>query len=286
MIESKFSGLASPARVSLAALALCAAPFASGPAAAQAAAHHGHHPSNPQGHVHPGGLWRYWPYGYGWPYGYSWAAGSTPQGDIARGFGEYAKGLGEYNLDTAKADAINAGTAIELNQYSFLSQQEANRRYALRRQRQLGVHEAAYDSGQQRVRENPTPSDIESGNALNALARDLTGPAFGPSALRLAVVPVPAGAAAEAPLSKPRAGLTVAPRRLEAGGPWPAPLHGPAFAAAREGYHRAVDAALEGAARGALTPHDAAAVDRALADLRRGLAAAAGAAPGDEVGCA
>src|SRR4051812_39306124 len=65
--------------------------------------------------------------GYGW--GWYGGAGSTVQGDIARGLGEFAVGAGMYNELTARAGAINTDTRIRGNQYLFLSQMAANRRY-------------------------------------------------------------------------------------------------------------------------------------------------------------
>jgi hypothetical protein len=63
---------------------------------------------------------------FGW-WGWYGGAGSTVQGDIARGRGQFAVGAGIYNELTAQADAINADTLWRWNQYLYLSQQEANR---------------------------------------------------------------------------------------------------------------------------------------------------------------
>ena len=66
----------------------------------------------------------YYPAGYA---GYGWngwgADGSTVPGDIARGMGVFAAGAGYYNEQTAKANAINAETALKWNEYWYRSQQ-------------------------------------------------------------------------------------------------------------------------------------------------------------------
>ena len=57
-------------------------------------------------------------------------------GDAARGLGVFARGVGEYNLQTARANAINADTAARWNEYVYRCQQETNRRYYARMARQ------------------------------------------------------------------------------------------------------------------------------------------------------
>ena len=59
-----------------------------------------------------GAQWNY-PMGYG-GYGMSqW--GSSPEAGLMAGLGSYARGQGVYELDKAKADAINTDTMIKWN---------------------------------------------------------------------------------------------------------------------------------------------------------------------------
>ena len=48
---------------------------------------------------------------------YGYGGGATVEGEYLRGVGFAAAGLGSYNLNTARADRINADTAITLNEY-------------------------------------------------------------------------------------------------------------------------------------------------------------------------
>src|ERR1700722_1238135 len=68
--------------------------------------------------------------------GYGGWGGETPEGNFARGAGFYELGAGVYNRDTAIANSIEQDTLLRWNEYMFQSQQEANRRAALRRARQ------------------------------------------------------------------------------------------------------------------------------------------------------
>ena len=55
----------------------------------------------------------FYPIGYG---RYGWGGwGSDPAAGLMAGLGSYARGKGAYELDKAKADAINAKTAIAWN---------------------------------------------------------------------------------------------------------------------------------------------------------------------------
>src|SRR5262249_30990463 len=121
----------------------------------------------------------------------------------------------------------------------------------------------------------PDDSDITGGDALNALARELTGPSFGLSTLRSAPVRVPARVLERVPLCLARAGVVIAPDRLRVEGRWPAPLQVPAFAAARRAFEQAVAALFDEAAESGPITKSVAAVERAAVKLRREVEAAA-----------
>jgi hypothetical protein len=109
---------------------------------------------------------------FGW---FGWGA-STVHGDEARGMGVFAAGLGQYNLATARADAINADTAMRFNEYMWEAQQAANQRYYRRlaeRQRRVAETAAATYS---RLRDNPEGADVHRGDALNVLLDELSAP--------------------------------------------------------------------------------------------------------------
>ena len=85
-------------------------------------------------------------------------------------------GAGVYNQQTAIATSINAQTAMQFNQYMYLSQMETNQRYHqhLAAKKKL-VNETAA-TVYNRLRNNPDPSDINSGDALNVVYDELSNP--------------------------------------------------------------------------------------------------------------
>jgi hypothetical protein len=197
--------------------------------------------------------------------------GSTVHGDMWRGAGAAAYGWGLYNHHTAIGQAINLDTWLRLD--SSIAQArwaQAHYRY-LRFERSKESINRALETNQRRYRESPTEADVLTGNPLNRLVQELTGPEFGFSALRLATVPVAAGLLEQLPLHLGRAGVAIAPGRLKVDRQWPMPLQDPTFATRRQAYDQAVAAALEQAARGRLSAEAVAAVDRTIRDLRDGL---------------
>ena len=86
-----------------------------------------------------------YPHGYG---GYGWGGwgggGSTVQGNVASGMGNFAAGAGAYNVQTAQARAMNANTAMQWNDYMYaINQRNANNEVAILNKRQGKVNEAA-----------------------------------------------------------------------------------------------------------------------------------------------
>jgi len=97
------------------------------------------------------------------------------QGSIAQGMGALAVGAGQYNQQTAVARSINANTAMQWNQYMYLSQQEANRREYLRMARRQRRDSTSGDLVHKRLLENPTAEDSADGDALNVNADSVAG---------------------------------------------------------------------------------------------------------------
>ena len=145
------------------------------------------------------------------------------------------------------------------------------------------TRDLARDVTYARVRYAPSDRDIENGDALNALVRDLTGPKVHPSVLRSEVVRIPEKVTEQVPIQLSRMGVVIAPRRLRAEGEWPDLLRDPALARGRGAYHQAVDAALAQGARGSLSTSVVAAVDRTIDELRVECEAITATAPAAEV---
>ena len=88
----------------------------------------------------------------------------------------FAAGAGQYNLQTAKADAINVDTIMRFNEYIWESQQTANRiRLSRQEQRKQRVNERVA-TAYARLRDNPERADVHRGDALNVILDELSAP--------------------------------------------------------------------------------------------------------------
>lgn len=118
---------------------------------------------------------------YNYPSGYGgwggWGGGgSTVQGSIASGMGNYAAGRGAYNVQTAQARSMNADTAMQWNDYMYgINQRNSANEVARLNRRQQNVNETA-DATYQRLHDNPDPRDIHTGDALNIVLTELANP--------------------------------------------------------------------------------------------------------------
>jgi len=214
----------------------------------------------------------YYPGGYG---GYGWGGWGTgtAEGNIARGLGAYNVGAGVYNQDTAVANSINTDTVMKWNEYWYQSQVQANRR---ERQRlaQREKRDAAYaDTLHNRLLKNPSPEDIASGNALDALLVQLSDPRIHSSALREAKDKIPGRVIRAIPFVNASEAVTISLDQLTAETGWPTVLRDPLFAEERKAYSEAIDKALKEDHEGDLTPETIAHVRNALTLLRAKLEA-------------
>jgi hypothetical protein len=126
------------------------------------------------------------------------AAAQTVQGDILRGQGAFLAGAGWYNLNTARANNINVDTwkkyKLEVQRLyrSYLEDRYLHIRYKKKlRHGAQDEFRKKYEEDQRWWREAPTPDDIASGEALNALAGDLADPSIVPTSCRSAEVALP-----------------------------------------------------------------------------------------------
>jgi len=207
--------------------------------------------------------------GYGWG---GWG-GETVQGSIARGLGAYNVGAGVYNLDTAQANSINADTIMRWNEFMFLSQQEANKREYLRKERLVHRDAAAGDAFHKRILESPDSRDIENGDALNAILSQLTDPRIHSTALRLIRSPVPGKAIRAIPFENASEAVTISLSQLTGEGGWPLGLQGETFAPERKAYQDAIARAVKEDEDGNLAPGTLQGVTDATNKLRAKLEA-------------
>ncbi len=132
---------------------------------------------------------------YNYPGGYSgwggWGGGgSTVQGSVARGMGQFAAGAGAYNVQTAQARAMNANTAMQINQYMYATNVQNAQTYAHRQAGKIKQTNEALDATSRRLRDNPSPADVHSGDALNVVLNDLANPSIYTQVVQKATTPV------------------------------------------------------------------------------------------------
>jgi hypothetical protein len=168
-----------------------------------------------------------WAYG-GWGWG-GWG-GESPEGAYLNGLGRYAVGAGIYNYDTALANQINTQTFMQLNDYMAQVAHEAAFLHHARVHQEFLKDKTLYDAHIQSLRDNPTPRQIENGDALNQAVRDLSDPRLGSSALRAANAPVDASLISEVPFENSTERVTLMLDQLRTAFKWPEVFEEPRFA--------------------------------------------------------
>ena len=101
---------------------------------------------------------------------------STPQGSIAMGLGALYAGAGMYNERTAIASSINEDTWQRWNQYLYLSNEEATRKYMAKKNFDIQKNKDSYNAIIKRLQDNPTAKDVTDGDALERRARPAQRP--------------------------------------------------------------------------------------------------------------
>jgi len=167
---------------------------------------------------------------YGWGWGGWGGWGETPQGSIARGYGALYAGAGLYNQRTAIANSINEDTWQRWNQYLYLSNEEALRKYIAKKNFDIQKNKDSYNQIIKRLQDNPTAKDVTDGDALNAALDQLSDPRIQGSSLRMADTPIPASAIAEIPFRYASEGVSIILSQVKGATKWPAALDLPRFA--------------------------------------------------------
>jgi len=104
--------------------------------------------------------------------------------------GNFAAGAGQYNVQTAQARSINAQTAMQYNEYMYaVNKQNAATNLARRQQQQKNVNESS-DAAYKRLHDNPDPSDIHSGDALNIVLTELANPKVYTQVIQKSAMPI------------------------------------------------------------------------------------------------
>jgi hypothetical protein len=182
------------------------------------------------------------------------AIAQTPAGDLARGQGAYLKGAGSYNLNTAQGNSINVDSMIRWKADLRTIQRE---RWDLEAQKVAGKKLRIDEVPQKQLererllRIDPSPGDVEKGDALNVLVYDLTDPDIKQSDWSSRTVPLPEGMSVKDLIFRftPQRGATkstaalskgvIALSRLDIKGKWPTFMEIPALDQEKAAYEKA-----------------------------------------------
>jgi hypothetical protein len=198
--------------------------------------------------------WGY-PRGYG-GYGMSqW--GADPAAGYMAGLGSYARGQGTYQLEKAKADAINVDTMVKWNKALRARQaalREENRKKAIERDAERKVRVAELD--------------LKDGTTLNNLLYQILDADPTASKSGRARTSLSASAIREIPFEWDSEAVTVCIDQMTARGAIPGPLMDQRFSDERNALHAAVVPALEEDAKGTVSMATCKQINEAVAKFR------------------
>jgi hypothetical protein len=209
---------------------------------------------------------------YGWGWGGWGGWGETPQGSIARGLGALYAGEGIYNEQTAVANSINEDTWQRWNQYLYLSNEEATRKYLAKKNFDIQNNKNAYNSIVKRLRDNPTAKDVDDGDALNAALDQLSDPRIQSSSLKMASNQIPARIIAEIPFRYASEAVTIIMSNLKEAKEWPPALNIQRFAADKKEFEAIAEQAKREDEEGDISPQTIDKANALVARLRGKLA--------------
>ncbi len=179
--------------------------------------------------------------GWGWGGWGGW--GETPQGSIARGYGALAAGVGYGNLQNAEARSINYDTWQRWNQYLYLSNEEATRKYIAKKNYDIAKNKESVDKIIKRIQDNPTARDVDDGDALNAALDQLSDPRIQGSSLRIASTPIDAKIISEIPFRYASEGVTIILSNFKGATKWPPALELTRFAEEKKNFEEIAEQA-------------------------------------------
>ncbi len=198
--------------------------------------------------------WMY-PSGYG-GYGMSrW--GADPAAGYMAGLGSYARGQGVYQLEKAKADAINVDTMIKWNKALRARQialREEKRKQAIKQEAQ---REARVEQ-----------MDLRDGTTLNNLLLQVLD--ADPTAARTgrAKMPISPGAIREIPFEWDSEAITLCLDQMTGKESLPAALMLPRYVDERNALHAAIEPALQEDAKGSVSIETRKRITDAVANFR------------------
>ena len=209
---------------------------------------------------------------YGWGWGGWGGWGETPQGSIARGLGALYAGEGMYNQQTAVARSINEDTWQRWNQYLYLLNEEATRKYLTKKNFDIQKNKDSYNSIIKRLQDAPTARDLDDGDALNAALDQLSDPRIQSSSLRVATEQVPANIVAQIPFRYASEAVTIIMSNLKGANQWPPALDIARFAAEKREFEDVAEQARKEDEDGEISPQTIRRANNLVAILRSKLA--------------
>jgi hypothetical protein len=196
-----------------------------------------------------------YPRGYG-GYGMSqW--GANPQSGYMAGLGAYARGRGVYELEKAKADAINLQTMLKWNK-------------ALRA-RQLALREEQRKEAVELTAERVASvkqQELVDGTTLNALLLQILDSDPGVAKSGRVRVPLSAAAIGEIPFEWDSEAITLCVDQMTGADSLPSPLMDATYADERNNLRAAVQPALREEAKGSVSPETRKRIADAIARFR------------------
>jgi hypothetical protein len=198
--------------------------------------------------------WMY-PRGYG-GYGMSrW--GADPGAGYMAGLGAYARGQGVYQLDKAKADAINVDTMVKWNK-------------ALRARQAALRAEQEKEAVKQEARREARAELIElrDGTTLNRLLAQVFDADPGVSRSAQASAPISVSAVREIPFEWDSEAITLCIDQMSGTDSLPAPLMQPKYVEERNALRSAVEAALKEDKKGSVSLATRKTMNDAIASFR------------------
>lgn len=197
----------------------------------------------------------YYPSGYG---GYGFGGwGADPASGYMAGLGAYARGQGVYEVEDAKAQAINADTMIKWNK-ALRARQQALRK----EQRQDDARRGAERD------ERVARAELLDGTTLNALMARIYDQDPNVSKSSRADAPISPAAIREIPFEWDTEAITVCLNELLAKDSLPPNLMDASYAPERDALHQAVEAAIKEDAKGNVSPKTRAQLNTAIENFR------------------
>jgi hypothetical protein len=132
---------------------------------------------------------------------------------------------------------------MQLNEYFYRCHVQATKDYYAKKSQDASKTKDAYDAIQNRLQNNPSALDVESGDALNRALDQLTDPRLSRSTLRVASSEINAQMIREIPFRNNTEAVTIVLSQVKAATKWPTVLSGERFAEDEKAFNEIADQA-------------------------------------------